>query len=73
LITGSLNGCLMVWDFLDAALLQIIDIGQPIFHICAHDKFKDSIFLTASHPSKSKNSTGVLFLVCGPFSPNLES
>jgi WD40 repeat protein len=48
LITGSLNGYIMVWDFLDGVLLQTIDIGQPIFHICAHEKFKDFVFVGAS-------------------------
>jgi NET1-associated nuclear protein 1 (U3 small nucleolar RNA-associated protein 17) len=63
LITGSLNGCLMVWDFLDAMLLQIIDIAQPIYHICVHDRFKDSVFVGASRPGKSQTSTGMFILV----------
>lgn len=53
LITGSLDGRLVVWDFLDAVLLQIIDISQPIHHICAHESFKDAIFVAASRPGKN--------------------
>ncbi|KAJ7727818.1 WD40 repeat-like protein [Mycena maculata] len=52
LITGSLAGVLAVWDFLEATLLQIIDIAQPIHHICAHESFQDSVFVTASRPGK---------------------
>ncbi|KAJ7110056.1 WD40 repeat-like protein [Mycena epipterygia] len=52
LITGSLAGVLVVWDFLDATLLQIIDIAQPIHQICVHENFKDLVFVTASRPSK---------------------
>lgn len=52
LITGSLAGVLAVWDFLEATLLQIVDIAQPIHHICVHENFKDSVFVTASRPGK---------------------
>ncbi|KAF8634896.1 hypothetical protein AX15_000644 [Amanita polypyramis BW_CC] len=57
LITGSLDGRLMVWDFLDATLLQTIDIAQPIHHICAHEKFKNSIFVAASRLNNNKKKT----------------
>jgi NET1-associated nuclear protein 1 (U3 small nucleolar RNA-associated protein 17) len=53
LITGSLNGCIMIWDFLDAVLLQVIDIEQPITHLCAHEKITDSVFVGATR-TKSK-------------------
>lgn len=53
IITGSLDGCLRVWDFLEAALLKTIDTAQPILHVCAHDKFKDAIFVAASRPKKN--------------------
>ncbi|KAJ6519978.1 WD40 repeat-like protein [Mycena sanguinolenta] len=52
LITGSLAGVLAVWDFLEATLLQTVDIAQPIHHICVHENFKESVFVTASRPSK---------------------
>ncbi|KAF7339337.1 WD40 repeat-like protein [Mycena sanguinolenta] len=60
LITGSLAGVLAVWDFLEATLLQIIDIAQPIHHICVHENFKESVFVTASRPSK-KGVAGVQY------------
>lgn len=60
LITASLNGHIMVWDYLEAALLQTIDIAQPIHHICAHEKFKDCVFVAASRPSNKKKDKGVL-------------
>lgn len=59
LITGSLDGRVMVWDFLDAALLKIIDIGQPIHCMCAHDNFKDSVFVAASRSSKKAKINGI--------------
>ncbi|KXN88800.1 WD repeat-containing protein 75 [Leucoagaricus sp. SymC.cos] len=52
LITGSLDGCLMIWDFLDGSLLRTIDISQPIHLICAHEQFKDYVFVAVSRPSK---------------------
>jgi NET1-associated nuclear protein 1 (U3 small nucleolar RNA-associated protein 17) len=60
LLTGSLDGRVMVWDFLDATLLKVIDIAQPIHHICAHADFKDSIFVAATRSSRKtkNNSTG---------------
>ncbi|KAF8641248.1 hypothetical protein AX17_000882 [Amanita inopinata Kibby_2008] len=62
LITGSLDGRILVWDFLDATLLQSIDVGQPIHHICAHEKFKDSVFVAASGLSKKKNNDDAVIL-----------
>ncbi|KAL1739499.1 WD40-repeat-containing domain protein [Schizophyllum fasciatum] len=44
----------MVWDYLDGVLLQTIDLAQPIRHICAHQKFKDYVFVAASKPSKKQ-------------------
>ncbi|CAK5280584.1 unnamed protein product [Mycena citricolor] len=56
LITGSSAGILALWDILDAKLLQAIDITQPIHHICVHETQKDSVFVTASRPSKKSGS-----------------
>ncbi|KAK0465574.1 WD40 repeat-like protein [Desarmillaria tabescens] len=55
LITGSLNGRIHIWDFLDANLLKIIDISQPIYHLCAHEKYKDAVFVAVARPSKHKS------------------
>jgi len=53
-----MDGYIRVWDYLDAVLLQTIDIEQPILQIAAHEKFKDSVFVAVSRPTKKKNSNG---------------
>ncbi|KAF7307053.1 WD40 repeat-like protein [Mycena indigotica] len=58
LITGSDHGILAVWDFLEARLVQIIDIGQPIHYICAHQNFKDTVFVSAGGLSKGAKEGG---------------
>ncbi|KAG6910523.1 hypothetical protein DXG01_009942 [Tephrocybe rancida] len=58
LITGSLDGRLVVWDFVEAVLLWTIDISQPIHHICAHETWKDTVFVAASRPSKKTKTPG---------------
>lgn len=55
LITGSLNGYVRTWDFLDASLLQTINISQPIFHLAAHEKFREHVFVAAARPTKKKS------------------
>ncbi|TFY70555.1 hypothetical protein EVG20_g2453 [Dentipellis fragilis] len=57
-MTGSLDGHIKVWDFLDALLLQTIDVNKPIFHIAAHEKFKGYVFVAVSRPSKKTNKSG---------------
>ncbi|KAF8922017.1 WD40-repeat-containing domain protein [Mucidula mucida] len=54
LITGSCNGYIHIWDFLEATLLKTIDLSQPIHHLCVHEKFKDFIFASVTRPSKNK-------------------
>ncbi|KAF9074836.1 quinon protein alcohol dehydrogenase-like superfamily [Rhodocollybia butyracea] len=59
IITGSLDGSIRIWDYLDATLIRTLYIGQPIHHICAHDKHKDLVFVTASRQRKhDKKSSG---------------
>jgi NET1-associated nuclear protein 1 (U3 small nucleolar RNA-associated protein 17) len=58
LITGSLNGYIMVWDIIEAAPLQIFDLHQPITHLCVHEKFKDTVFVGASRESNSDANAG---------------
>lgn len=55
LITGTLHGRILVWDFINATLLQNIDIGQHIHLICAHEKLKGSLFVAASIPERGAN------------------
>lgn len=59
LITGSLDGRLVIWDFLEATPLQVVDIGQPIHHICAHKLWKDTVFVAASRLGKKNKTSGI--------------
>ncbi|KAJ8523307.1 hypothetical protein ONZ45_g181 [Pleurotus djamor] len=59
LITGSLSGCIAVWDFMDASLLQILDIEKPVLHICIHESLRGYVFVTATK-GKSDDSALVL-------------
>ncbi|KAJ4485810.1 WD40 repeat-like protein [Lentinula aciculospora] len=52
IITGSLDGIVRIWDYLDATLIRTLDIAQPIHHICTHGKHQEFIFVTVSRPSK---------------------
>lgn len=63
LITGSLNGYIQIWDFLDAVLLQTIDIEQPIFHLCAHQKFPNHVFVAIAKSTQKKNRKGMFLLM----------
>ncbi|KAF9270627.1 WD40 repeat-like protein [Marasmius fiardii PR-910] len=56
LITGSSNGCLAFWDYMDAVLLKRVDLGQPIYHICAHEKHRDYVFVSATRNTKHKKT-----------------
>lgn len=58
LITGSLDGRVMIWDFVNATLLQTINLGQPIHFMCTHEQFKDSIFVAASRMGKKAVGNG---------------
>ena len=58
LITGSSNGCLAFWDYMDAVLLRQMDIGQPIYYVCMHEKLQDHIFVSATRNTKYKRTGG---------------
>ncbi|TFK77382.1 WD40 repeat-like protein [Pluteus cervinus] len=57
LITGSLDGRLLLWDFLEATLLRTIEVVQPIHHICAHKDVKDAVFVAVTRPPKTQDAT----------------
>ena len=48
----------MIWDILDGVVLQTIDISQPIHHICAHEKFKDHVFVAVNRSGANKSVMG---------------
>jgi NET1-associated nuclear protein 1 (U3 small nucleolar RNA-associated protein 17) len=58
LITSSLDGTIKVWDFMDGALLQTLDLAQPIYHVCAHASLKGYVFVAAGRPNKRTNKQG---------------
>ncbi|CAA7265897.1 unnamed protein product [Cyclocybe aegerita] len=57
LIVGTLGGRILIWDFVNATLLQTVNVGQPIHYICAHDRFKGSVFVAASRSRKKASSS----------------
>ncbi|KAG7099626.1 hypothetical protein E1B28_001454 [Marasmius oreades] len=56
LITGSSNGCLTFWDYMDAVLLKRVDLGQPIYHVCTHEKHQEYVFVSATRNTKYKKT-----------------
>lgn len=57
LITASLDGCIKIWDYLEASLLSTIAIGKPISHMCAHANFEGQVFVaTLTKPERGGNS-----------------
>ncbi|KAI0079626.1 WD40 repeat-like protein [Panus rudis PR-1116 ss-1] len=58
LITGSMDGLIRIWDFLDAVLLRAFDISLPIFHLAVHEKHKDQVFVAVSRLTQKVNTSG---------------
>ncbi|TDL28123.1 WD40 repeat-like protein [Rickenella mellea] len=56
LLTASLDGFVKIWDFLDAVLLQSIDVGMPISHMCANNKLLGHVFLSVQSKNRPNNS-----------------
>ena len=52
LYTASCDGCVRVWDLVDAILLQTVDVAAPIMHIAVHEKYKDEVYLSISRGTK---------------------
>lgn len=43
---------------MDAVLLRTLDIGKPIMHIAAHEKYNDHVFVSVGRGTKKKSSKG---------------
>lgn len=56
LLTSSLDGTLCVWDFLDAVLLRVIDVGLPISHLATHSQSRDRVFIATRKPKATQAS-----------------
>ncbi|OSX67273.1 hypothetical protein POSPLADRAFT_1051423 [Postia placenta MAD-698-R-SB12] len=54
LITGSADGLVRFWDFLDAIVLRTLKLPYVIMHLAAHEKFKDHIFAAVASGTKKK-------------------
>ncbi|KZT02424.1 WD40 repeat-like protein [Laetiporus sulphureus 93-53] len=58
LLTGSHDGCLRIWDFLDAVLLQTINVKRPILYVAAHQNFKEHVFVAVERQGIKKTKGG---------------
>jgi len=63
LVAGTLDGRILIWDFVNATLLQTINLGQPIHFMCAHERFKGSVFVAASRPNRKADPNGEFLLL----------
>jgi len=55
LITATLDGRLLIWDFVNGTLLQTINVGQDIHMMCAHESLKGSVFVATAIPGGKAN------------------
>lgn len=58
LITASLDGTLKVWDFLQAILLNTIQVGLQVTHLCLHTAHPGYAFIACNKPPKKKSKEG---------------
>jgi NET1-associated nuclear protein 1 (U3 small nucleolar RNA-associated protein 17) len=61
-MTASLDGRIKIWDYLEAALLSTIEVGEPITHMCAHQNVLDYVFVATSSQKKHKKDDGELLV-----------
>lgn len=67
LITGSADGLVRFWDFLDAIVLRTLKLPYVIMHLAAHEKFKDHIFAAVASGTKKKTHKCMYpFFACLP-------
>ena len=64
LMTASLDGRIKIWDYLEAALLSTIEIGEPITHMCAHEHVLDHVFVATSSQKRHKKHDGQYLISC---------
>ncbi|TFK30921.1 WD40 repeat-like protein [Coprinopsis marcescibilis] len=63
LITTTLDGRIIIWDFLNAIILREIDVGKPVHYICAHKNVKDAVFVAVSlNKKKTSQDTDAIVL-----------
>lgn len=55
LYTGSSDGALRSWDFVNGVLLATIDVGYPINYISAHQDIEDHVFVACKKSSKKQS------------------
>ncbi|EKM61312.1 uncharacterized protein PHACADRAFT_180447 [Phanerochaete carnosa HHB-10118-sp] len=56
LLTASMDGCVRLWDFVDAVLLQTIEVSRPILQIAAHERYKNEVCIAISRGTKKLNN-----------------
>ncbi|KAG9038849.1 hypothetical protein FRB95_014398 [Tulasnella sp. JGI-2019a] len=47
LYSASIDGTIKIWDWIEGVLLKTVDFCLPIWHMCAHASFPDTVFLHA--------------------------
>lgn len=55
LITATLDGRLLIWDFVNGTLLRTINLGQEIHMICVHESLKGLVFAATAIPHGKAN------------------
>ena len=55
ILAATLDGRILIWDFVNATLLQTINVGQHIHLMCAHETFKGFVFVAASAPNRKES------------------
>lgn len=48
----------MVWDFIDASLLHVVDLESPITHVCTHEKLDGDLIIGVTRREAEANTDG---------------